>query len=252
LTEISTKLGISDRYLRSLFERKLGISPKKFQLFEQLLFAKQLLHQSSFTVEQVAQACGFSSSRRLQENMKSNLLLTPTQIRRSSEAKTGTLTIKLSFCPPYNWPHVRDFLAARAISGMETVNSLSYARTIRLKQCKGSFIATIDQSKHCFNVELQLDDLSQIKNVVAQIRRLLDLDAVPNVINDALLKTGLTQDELIEGIRIPGIWQTFEAGCRAILGQQISVKAAITMVTNLVNTLGSKQHNDYILLIYLN
>jgi AraC family transcriptional regulator of adaptative response / DNA-3-methyladenine glycosylase II len=86
--------------------------------------------------------------------------------------------------------------------------------------------------------------LSQIKNVITQIRRLLDLDAVPNIINTALLKTGLLQNDLIEGIRIPGIWDTFEAGCRAILGQQISVKAAITMVTNLVNTLGCKQQNN--------
>jgi AraC family transcriptional regulator of adaptative response / DNA-3-methyladenine glycosylase II len=244
LTEISDKLGISDRYLRTLFERKLGISPKKFQLFEQLLFAKQLLHQSSLSVEEVAQACGFSSSRRLQENLKNNLSLTPTQIRRNSDIKSGTLTLKLSFCPPYNWQHIRDFLATRAIDGMEMVTATSYARTVRLNQCEGRFIATIDQQKHCFNVELQLNDLSQIKNVITQIRRLLDLDAVPNIINTALLKTGLLQNDLIEGIRIPGIWDTFEAGCRAILGQQISVKAAITMVTNLVNTLGCKQQNN--------
>lgn len=245
LTEISVKLGISDRYLRTLFERKLGISPKKFQLFEQLLFAKQLLHQSSLSVEQVAQACGFSSSRRLQENLKINLSLTPTQIRGGSEIKTGALTLKLSFCPPYNWQHIRDFLATRAIDGMETVTTTCYARTIRHNQCEGRFIATIDEQKHCFNVELQLDDLSQIKNVVAQIRRLLDLDAVPNVINTALLKTGLPQQVLIKGIRIPGIWETFEAGCRAILGQQISVKAAITMVTTLVNTLGTKRQSFF-------
>lgn len=238
LVDISEKLGISDRYLRNLFERKLGINPKKFQLFEQLLFAKQLLHQSHLSVEDVAQACGFSSSRRLQENLKNNLALTATQIRGNSEAKSGLLTLKMAFCPPYNWAHLRDFLAKRAIPLMEVVEQNSYARTINLEHCRGRFIATIDPQKHCFHVELELDNLTQIKAVVEQIRRILDLDADPQVIASALANTGLAQSRLLDGIRIPGVWGDFEAGCRAILGQQISVKAAINLVSQVVERLG--------------
>jgi methylphosphotriester-DNA--protein-cysteine methyltransferase len=70
ITEIATKLGITDRYFRQLFQQHLGLSPKQYQLFDKVLFAKQLLHQSNLTIEHIAHASGFTSARRLQHNLK--------------------------------------------------------------------------------------------------------------------------------------------------------------------------------------
>ncbi|MEH6713968.1 MAG: AlkA N-terminal domain-containing protein, partial [Paraglaciecola polaris] len=70
------------------------------------------------------------------------------------------------------------------------------------------------------------------------IRRLLDVDADSTTIDTQLIYSGLNPAQITPGIRIPGIWDTFEAGCRAILGQQISVTAAINLVATLVATLG--------------
>jgi AraC family transcriptional regulator of adaptative response / DNA-3-methyladenine glycosylase II len=44
---------------------------------------------------------------------------------------------------------------------------------------------------------------------------------------------------MVTGLRIPGVWDKFEAGCRAILGQQISVKAAIRLLSQLTKELGA-------------
>ena len=90
-----------------------------------------------------------------------------------------------------------------------------------------------------FEVELKLSDASKIKSVINEIRRILDLDAEPRVIQQSLVNTGVPESDIVPGIRIPGVWSVFEAGCRAILGQQISVKAAINLITKLTQQLGT-------------
>ncbi|WJG09225.1 AlkA N-terminal domain-containing protein [Aliiglaciecola sp. LCG003] len=244
--QICEKLGVSDRYLRDLFIRKLGIAPKKFRLYDQLLFAKNLLHNSGLNIEQVAQASGFSSARRLQDNLKTSLQLTPSQIRKSDNSdltrikptNLQRLSIRLAFRQPYHWPHLRDFLAIRAIPGVEEVTQGSYAKNFSLEGVQGHFTAIFEAQKNSFLVELQISDLRQIKAVVYHIRRVLDLDCDPDLIRQGLLQAGIKPEDLLEGIRLPGVWSPFEAGCRAILGQQISVKAAINLVSLLVQKLG--------------
>lgn len=245
LEKIAEKLGISDRYFRDLFSRKLGIGPKKYQLYEKLLFAKQLLHQSGLTVEQIAQASGFSSARRLQETLRKNLDLTPKQIRQNKPGSAEKLQLRLAFRPPYNWPHLRDFLSLRAIHGVESMTSDSYSRTFNLGSARGSFTATYNAEKSALDVDLTISDVSNIKLVTNQIRRMFDLDADPGIISKGLEAAGIAQDNLLSGIRIPGVWHPFEAGCRAILGQQISVKAAINLVTQLTHELGEKEEHKF-------
>lgn len=237
LRQIAEKLGIGDRYLRGLFQRHLGLAPKRYQLYQQLLFAKQLLHQTSLSVEQVAQAAGFRSARRLQDNVRQHLQLTPSQIRGKQE-HTRPLELKLSFRPPYNWPQVRDFLAQRAVAGMEWVDDHSYARTFRLGEQQGWFHARFDDSNNCFVVKLEMQQLTMLKAVVNQVRRILDLDADMSMVSAALTDTGIPPHSLLPGLRLPGVWQPFEAGCRAILGQQVSVKAAIGLLTRLTELCG--------------
>ncbi|MDO6695246.1 AlkA N-terminal domain-containing protein [Aliiglaciecola sp. 3_MG-2023] len=244
--DICGKLGVSDRYLRELFQQKLGISPKKFRLFDQLLIAKNLLHNSELSIEDVAIASGFSSARRLQAHMHATLQLTPTQIRKNGRTKpfslnkseAASLHIQLAYRAPYNWTHLRDFLKLRAIAGIETVTENSYTRSLTYGTATGVFTATHNSNRHCFDIELSISDLSCFQGVVLQIRRLLDLDCDPQVIYSRLLATGLPQNVIASGIRIPGVWSVFEASCRAVLGQQISVKAAVNLVSQLAQELG--------------
>lgn len=245
LEEIAQKLGVSDRYFRALFKQKLGIGPKKFQMYEQLLFAKKLLHESSLSVEHVAQACGFSSSRRLQQNMKDNLGLTPKQVRSKTPFNREYLTLQLAYRTPFDWQHIRDFLQLRRIEGMEQVTDNSYARSFNIGDDCGWFRVTHNPKARGFEVQLKLENLALLKTVVGQIRRVLDLDLDPSVVESALLKSGVPASQIKQGIRIPGVWHPFEAGCRAILGQQISVKAAINLVTKLVHNLGLQSEFGY-------
>lgn len=239
LSQIADKLGMTDRYLRKLFQQRIGMAPKRYQLFKQLLQAKQLLHQTHLSVEQVALACGFQSARRLQENFRQHLHLSPGQIRHHANAGQP-MQIQLSFRPPYHWPMLRDFLAQRAIADMEWVTQNSYARVFSYGGGQGYFCAEYQADKHCFNVGLELDDLSLLTGVLTHIRRVLDLDADTGLIGERLRQAGVCPEQQVEGLRLPGVWSPFEAGCRAILGQQVSVKAAIGQVSLLVNQLGGQ------------
>ena len=237
---IADKLGVTDRYFRQLFQQNLGLSPKQYQLFEQLLFAKQLLYQGSMSIDDVALASGFASARRLQDNLKRVTGLTPKQMKSKAAINHKTIHVELAFRPPYNWQHMRNFLQLRAIPEIEHVGADSYARTFTIDGAKGWFCAKYVEAKQHFAVTLELDSVKMLKNVLQNIRRVLDLDADIRVIQKQLETCGIHKQELVQGLRIPGVWDPFEAGCRAILGQQISVKAAINLVTQLSQQLGEK------------
>jgi AraC family transcriptional regulator, regulatory protein of adaptative response / DNA-3-methyladenine glycosylase II len=237
VTEIANKLGIGERYLRDLFKRQLGISPKQFQLFDQLLFAKQLLHHSNLSVEQVAQSCGFSSARRLQIQLKKLTGLSPAQIRSRQNKVEQQICVSLPYRRPFAWQALRDFLAKRAIAGVEQIEADSYSRYV---QCNGQvawFKATIHEQEGCFKIVITLDDVTQLAKLLRNITRVLDLNADIQQINENLLASGLAKHQLVPGLRVPGVWDVFEAGCRAILGQQVSVTAAINLVTQLTQGL---------------
>lgn len=242
MSSIADKLGISERYLRSLFQQKLGISPKQFQLYEQLLFAKSLLHQSTLPIEQVAQAAGFQSARRLQANMQKRLLLSPSQIRQSTAQPNQYLCLPLNFRPPYNWPQVRDFLAVRAIPNVEEVGENYYQRRFLFEGSRGQFRATYNAAAQRFDVDLKIDNISLLKALLQNIRRVLDVDADSPAIEQQLICCGFRVEQLVTGIRIPGVWSSFEAGIRAILGQQVSVKAAMNQLGKLVSKLADEGH----------
>lgn len=243
---IAEKLGISGRYFRQLFQTNLGMSPKQYQLFNKVLFAKQLLHQSQLSVEHIAQASGFASAWRLQDHFKKVTGLTPKNLRHSqvSELSSDGVKLKMAFRPPYNWQHIKDFLLLRSIEGIETVTEHCYSRTFIIgigeKKDKGWFKIQFIPQQHYFEVEIKLSNLSNFRTVLTKITRVFDLHADTQTIQSQLLKAGFPEQDLITGLRLPGVWDTFEAGCRAILGQQISVKAAIALLSNLTRHLGEK------------
>lgn len=243
LKAIAVRTGVSDSYLRRLFRQRIGLSPKQYQLSEQLLFAKKLLHESQLSVEQVAVNAGFGSARRLQDNMKKLMQLTPRQIRSLHQAATTDIQVFLSFSPPYNWQQVRDFLALRAAHQVEKVTRDSYARNFRWAGTTGAFEARYNPEACRFDVRIALDDVSKLRLVIANIRRVLDVDLDIQTVEDKLLDTGLPVEQLVPGVRLPGVWSSFEAATRAVLGQQVSVKAAVGQVNLLVQELGDEYQN---------
>lgn len=246
LQQLSDKLGITDRYLRKLFEESYGVSPKTFALYQQCLFAKQLLHETNLSVTDIALASGFNSIRRFNDCFKQQMKLTPTEVRKanSKQSQTPSLSLNLSYRPPFNWSFMQSFYAHRVISGLEWVDGNSYGRTFRTHDSKGYFEVTPKPDENQIAVKISMDDTKELQWVTQNIRRVFDLDCDSIQIDKLLAKqlNGATRIE--SGLRIPGIWDPFEAGIRAILGQQISVSAALKLVTQLVQELGESLNSD--------
>ncbi|MDU0353788.1 AlkA N-terminal domain-containing protein [Paraglaciecola aquimarina] len=245
IEQVAEKLGVSTRYFRQLFQQHLGMSPKQYQLFNKVLFAKQLLHQSQLSIEAIALASGFSCARRMQTQFKKITHFTPSQIRRRSNITvTKEIHMDLAFRPPYNWQHIQTFLQARAIAGIEAVTENSYSRRFQIDNCLGFFRVVFEPSKHQLKVTIQLEDLAYLKKVVSNIERIFDVKADTQHIRQQLIAAGINTLDITQGMRLPGVWNTFEAGCRAILGQQISVKAAINLLTQLCQNLAQKPDEE--------
>jgi AraC family transcriptional regulator of adaptative response / DNA-3-methyladenine glycosylase II len=240
LPQLATRLGISDRYLRQLFNKHLGMSPKSYALYQQCLFAKQLLHQTKLPITEVALASGFESVRRFNDCFKSQLKLTPSALRKSTDSKLNGVKLKLYYRPPFDWAFMQNTLAMRAIDHLEWCNEQSYGRTFNWFGCIGNFTAIHIADKNMFEVKVELDDIKFLKPIINNIRRVLDLDVDLQAVEKDLQQC-LTKDfPFRTGIRLPGIWSMFEAGIRAILGQQISIGAARNLVSAVVEALGDK------------
>ena len=239
--KLAARLGISSRYLRRLFSQYFGVSITQYRLFNQCHFAKKLIQETSLPLTQIAFASGFKSIRRFNDAFLQQLNIAPSKLRSSDKPSSSTLKLTLPFRPPYNWQALHGFLAKRLIKPIEWLDDKSYGRTFTYASCKGSFNARFVERKNYFVVEIGIDNTLYLQQVINNIRRVLDLDADINLIESHLANNINNAFTLTHGLRIPGIWSSFEAGIRAVLGQQVSVTAAHNLVTKLVNELGEQQ-----------
>ncbi|WP_261886671.1 AlkA N-terminal domain-containing protein [Vibrio pomeroyi] len=243
IVDLATRLGISDRYLRTLFDNYIGVSPKQYSLYSQLMFAKQLLHTSSMSITDVGFASGFNSTRRFNDAFLKELKLSPSQIRRSKPNNNLSNHIQLGFHGPLDWKHLLAFYRRRMIEGIEEVGEDYYQRTVNVNGSKGWFKATLVKGNR-LDIEFELDDINQLRSLIANIRRMFDLDVdIAKV--EAFFTTIDPNLVAKSGIRIPGVWSAWEAGVRAILGQQVSVTAAIGQLNLLVRELSDTDKKPY-------
>ena len=250
ISQLAERLGITSRYLNKLFQENLGTSAKNYAQHQQLMFAKTLIQQTSMSMTEIAYASGFKSLRRFNDCFQQKLTLAPSSLRRAKTplVTTKTITLFLSYRPPYAWPALRDFLTRRAIKSTEWSSENSYGRTFTWPSTNdelvyGQLTATHIADKNGFSVNISINDLTYLIPVVRNIRRILDLDAPIQSIDKQLNNLPNSPMQLHSGLRLPGTWNLFEAGIRAILGQQISVNAAIKLVTTLVDNYGEKQND---------
>ena len=249
LSRIAEDVGLSERQLRRVFVEQLGATPTQVNATRRLLFAKQLLTETTLPVTDVAMAAGFASLRRFNAAFRDAYRLAPRELRRQRddlpEARpTGdALRLRLAFRPPYDFDGLLDFFRVRALPGVEVVDDDSYARSIGSGDKAAWFrLSRGDHAEAPLRLELQGVATAELRSVVSRIRRQFDLDADPAAIAD-----GLSADPAMRrrvrrapGLRLPGAWDGFEIAVRAVLGQQVSVAAARTLASRLVERFGER------------
>lgn len=241
---LAERVGVTDRHLRRLFDRHVGATPISVAQAHRILFAKKLLNETSLSMAEIAMASGFGSLRRFNTVMQTTYSRTPTQLRRRMRSEreppaTG-VTLKLPLCPPYDWPGMAAFLAARAIPGVEVVDGDSYCRTFAVEGASGLVEVRPDPGQNHLLGTIWTSNVRVIGSVVARLRRLFDLDADITAIDDHLGSDTAFEHRVRQrpGLRVPGAWDAFELAVRAVLGQQITVAGATTFAGRLASLLG--------------
>jgi AraC family transcriptional regulator of adaptative response / DNA-3-methyladenine glycosylase II len=277
LAELSNLLGCSERHLRRVFKDEFNVTPVEYMQTCRLLLAKQLLTETQLPVLDVAMTAGFGSVRRMNELFRSRYGLSPLSFRRRARAEGGkpekgktkggkpesgkikggkleggdrilsgaeTVTVSLGYRPPYDWDDVLAFLKPRAIPHVEIVADGAYERTLRLrsrggKVCAGTIRVSNDAKSRALNAEMSEPLVPVMSQVISKVRQMFDLDCDPEIIEEKLegLKPYLPNG-IVKGIRVPGCFDAFEMACRAIIGQQITVKAATTLIGRVAEACG--------------
>lgn len=240
LVELAAQLGVSDRHLRHRFTDALGTSPSQVAKTRRLLFAKQLITDTTLTMTEIAISAGFKSIRSFNRTLQETYGCTPTHLRRHQQtaAPTAPITLKLSFSPPYNWDAIAAFRIRRATLGLAVATPSRYCRTIELEGYQGWISVEPMPEKNYLLARIAFPKVGLLAKIVARLQHMFDLNA-----NGAAIEQQLQQDPLFKhrfqnGLRIPGAWDAFELAVRAIVGQQVSVATANTLFERIVTRYG--------------
>lgn len=235
VANLAAELGVTDRHLRRVLASELGATPIQIAQTQRLLLAKRLLTDTQLTVTEVAFASGFESLRRFNALFQERYRMRPTDLRRARD--TGpqeTLTCDLAYRPPLEWGALLGFLAARATCGVEVVENGRYLRTVQIGKHAGWIAAGLAPNNHAIRIEVSSSLASALMPLLGRVKRLFDLAADPCRIASDLGKLA----ERRPGLRVPGAFDGFSLAVRAILGQQVSVRAASTLAGRLAARFG--------------
>jgi AraC family transcriptional regulator of adaptative response / DNA-3-methyladenine glycosylase II len=243
--ELAARIGIGPRHLHRLFTKHVGASPIAVAQTRRLHFAKRLLDETDLPITQIALASGFGSLRRFNYTFQQTYNRAPRDIRRQrrggvAAADAEEVVLKLAFRPPYDWPQVRDFLATRAVPGVERVDDRGYARTVKSGSDHAIVCIRALDREDALELRVRGAAPTMLFQISSTARRMFDLAADPTRI-----ATTFKTDDLLAplvkrrpGLRIPGAWDAFECAVRALLGEHVDVAAARTLSARIVARAG--------------
>jgi AraC family transcriptional regulator of adaptative response / DNA-3-methyladenine glycosylase II len=244
---LARRLGFSERHLHRQLVAELGAGPLALARAQRAQTARLLIETTALPFTDVAFAAGFPSIRQFNETVREVFATTPTELRRGArrnghgEAAAG-VTLRLRHRAPFDAAGLLAFLGARAAPGVEAwdpAGDRTYRRVLALPHGPGVVLLAPGASDHV-HCELRLSDLRDLAAAVQRCRRLLDLDADPIAIDEALASDPLLAPLVrrAPGRRVPGAVDGAELAVRAVLGQQVSVAGTRTLAARLTVALG--------------
>ncbi len=244
LEKIADQFQLSSRQVRRIIKKEFGVPPIQLIQTNRLLLAKQLLTETNLSITQVAFTSGFSSLRRFNDAFVKFYKMPPRKFIKDNvqgnNSAENAIILKLQYRPPYDWENVLKFLQGRSLIGVENIASHSYNRTVEIGEHRGHICVSHNEQNNCLNVRISEALLPVLPSVLERVKQLFDVKANPTVINNHLsgyeeLRLSI---EMYPGLRLPGAFDPFEMVVRAILGQQVTVKAATTIAGRFVNAFG--------------
>ena len=207
---LATRLGVSERHLQRVFREEVGVTPGVMARSRRARLARQLLTETAMPITTVAFAAGFASVRAFNESIQRIYRVTPTEMRSGSRIETPSVDLELRFRQPFAGEVLLEHLASRAIPGVEEVAGGSYRRSVPF----GEHGAVLELTPTPTSVALSVKtgEIDHLAPVIQSARRLMDLDADPEVIDEQLSRSVALRAlvRLTPGIRLPGAYDPFE------------------------------------------
>jgi AraC family transcriptional regulator, regulatory protein of adaptative response / DNA-3-methyladenine glycosylase II len=250
INDLAKSLDVSERYLRKLFVEQVGVPPVKIAKYHRSMFAKKMLLSSGSSITEIAYASGFRSLRQFNDVFKEVFSKSPTKIRKELALKKSTLenpTLSLKYDKSFRFVEILAFFRDRSMAGVEIVTEESYRRTFRTEQASGYFEVVDNPQNSCLDLKIHTDDIRCYMEIYNKVRNLFDLDRDFSLINNLFSNDKILSRGMIGGHtpRLPGVLDPFEFTIRAILGQQISVKAATTLASKIAIKTGIQTDKDF-------
>lgn len=241
---LARRLGYSTRHLTRLLTAELGAGPLALGRAHRAHTARMLLVGTDLPASDVAFSAGFSSIRQFTETVGEVFGMPPLQLRarrRSVVSAPGEIDLVLPHRGPLDAAGLFGWMAAHAVGGVEHATPTTFARTVRMPGGPAWFELSIDPAGRV-RMRARLHRLSDLAPLITRARRLFDLDADPVAVDAALSRHAELAPLVarIPGVRVPGCVDPHEMLVRAMIGQQISVAAARTVLTRLAAELGER------------
>ena len=241
---LATRLAISERQLRRVFRSHLGTTPAAIARSRRAHLARRLLDDTDLPISDIAFASGFGSLRQFNDVMRSVFRCTPTELRDrgTPTSPAAPVRLRLSYRPPFAWEPMGRFLGARAIDGVESWDGSAYRRLIATGDDVAAIEVTNDEARSEILVHLRSPRLPALLPVSSRLRRMFDLDNDPAAVLEVLGRDRALGPiaQRTPGLRVPGSWDPMEPIVRAVVGQQISVAAARTVVARVARAFGQE------------
>ncbi|MFF7726715.1 bifunctional transcriptional activator/DNA repair enzyme AdaA [Streptomyces sp. NPDC008001] len=237
---VARQLAVSERHLHRQLVAEVGVGPLALALNRRTQVARLLIESSALLLSEVALASGYSSVRQFNDGMRAAFGCSPTELRRAcgggagpgpqAPGRSGPLVLRLRYRPPFDGAALLAWLGERAVPGVEETDGNRYRRTLRLP--RGTGTAELDltvtaggggcrtRQQHV-TLRLTLADLRDVTAAVRRCRDLLDLDADPAAIGEALSPDPWLGPlvRAAPGLRMPGCAHGFEPALQVVLGQ---------------------------------
>ncbi|MGA2537042.1 MAG: AlkA N-terminal domain-containing protein [Terracidiphilus sp.] len=244
--QLAERVGIGSRQLRRLFVQHMGASPIKIAITRRVHFARTLIEETALPITEIAMSAGFQSVRQFNHAIHTTYGQPPRRLRElageiGTSSKAGGLSIRLSYRPPFDWVSILKFLRNHAIPGVESVDEVSYRRTVEIDGICGDLDVRHDPVQTQLIVGIHLPRYEGLMSVVDRVRRIFDLRADPLQISNHLRRDPHLQPLLDAhpGLRVPGAWDRFESCVCAILGDSIEPsRSTRRLVGRFVETFG--------------
>ena len=236
---LAERLAVSERHLHRVLVAEVGVGPLALARTRRAQTARMLIEHTGLPLSTVAFSAGFASIRQFNDVMRAEFGCSPRDLRRRTAPggeATGTLTLRLQHRSPYAAGPLLRWLGDRAVKGVEEVDGTTYRRVV------GGSVIEVEPRPGAGHVvaRIDVDDVATVATIVARCRRLFDLDADPAAVDETLGADPLLASAVARhpGIRVAGTPDGFELAVRAVVGQQVSVAGARTLLGRLVERYG--------------